>query len=393
LTKRKELSLLACLQANLSALAFDFVVRQKIGGTHLTFGIFNQLPVLPPATYAEPCAWAGQPAVTLRDWLLPRVLELTYTAWDLEPFARDCGWSGPPFVWDEARRFQLRCELDAVFLHLYGLSRADAAYILDTFPTVRRRDEAAHGTYRTRDTILALYDQFAEASTSGKPFVSPLDPPPAAKECRHPRKTIGILAFGSLITDPGKEIAARIAFRIKTETSFPVEYVRISKSKRRSGAPTLAPHSTGARVAAQILVLSDDIPVDEARNMLWHRETDNIGTGKPYPAGTTANSIVVQTLTDDACVENVHYTDFHPEGKTLLSAVALAKAAIESVPNADEGMDGITYLMGAMASRIETPLTKAYHDEILKQTDTHSLTEARDKARKTSLSAGIQQMS
>jgi hypothetical protein len=177
----------AAFQACLSSFSFDYVTRQKVGGTHLTVEALKQLPVLPPATYAELCAWSGQPAVTHRDWLLPRVLELTYTAWDLEPFARDSGWFGPPFVWDEARRFQLRCELDAAFLHLYGLSRADAAYILDTFPIVRRKDEAAHGTYRTRDTILALYDQFADCTAERRAFASAaLALPPADPRAAHP---------------------------------------------------------------------------------------------------------------------------------------------------------------------------------------------------------------
>lgn len=174
------------LMANANSFVFDFCARQKISGSNVNIWIFKQLPGLSPATYAEPCAWAGQPAVTLRDWLLPRMLELTYTAWDLEPFARDSGWFGPPFVWDEARRFQLRCELDAAFLHLYGLSRADAAYILDTFPIVRRKDEAAHGIYRTKDTILAIYDQLAEAESTGVPFISPLIPPPATLAAAHP---------------------------------------------------------------------------------------------------------------------------------------------------------------------------------------------------------------
>lgn len=181
----RESSLGFAFFAAADSFVFDYITRQKLAGGNLNFFIVEQLPMLPPATYAEPCAWAGQPAVTLRDWLLPRVLELTYTAWDLEPFARDSGWFGPPFVWDAARRFQLRCELDAAFLHLYGLSRADAAYILDTFPIVRRKDEAAHGTYRTRDTILALYDQFADCAAAQSAFVSPLDPPPATLAAAH----------------------------------------------------------------------------------------------------------------------------------------------------------------------------------------------------------------
>ena len=174
----------ACLLAALNSFALDFLVRCKLSGTSIGNFLLEQLPFPLPESFNV--QFLGS---TLKQWIVERVLELTYTAWDLEPFARDSGWFGPPFVWDEARRFQLRCELDAAFLHLYGLSRADAAYILDTFPIVRRKDEAAHGTYRTRDTILALYDQFAEASTSGKPFVSPLDPPPGDIRACHPPRS------------------------------------------------------------------------------------------------------------------------------------------------------------------------------------------------------------
>ena len=98
--------------------------RQKLGGIHLSFFILNQLPVFRPVTYDQLCPWSGN-GKTLRDWLWRRVLELTYSAWDLEPFAQDCGWSGPPFRWDEERRFLLRCELDAAFFHLYLQAEAN----------------------------------------------------------------------------------------------------------------------------------------------------------------------------------------------------------------------------------------------------------------------------
>lgn len=166
-----------CLQANLTALVFDFVARQKIGGTHLTYGYLNQLPVLPPSTYAQPCAWS--PSETLREWLAPRVLELSYTARDLRGFAEDCGYAGEPFRWDEARRFLLRVELDAAYFHLYGIEREDVDYILDTFPIVRRKDEAAHGRYRTKECILEVYDAMRAAQASGRPYRTRLDPPPA----------------------------------------------------------------------------------------------------------------------------------------------------------------------------------------------------------------------
>ena len=54
---------------------FDFVARQKVGGTHLTYGYLKQFPALPPSLYT--------PAAL--DFIVPRVLELTYTAHDLEP--------------------------------------------------------------------------------------------------------------------------------------------------------------------------------------------------------------------------------------------------------------------------------------------------------------------
>ena len=121
----------------------------------------------------------GTKARHLRDWITPRVLELTYTAWDLEPFARDLGYDGPPFRWDPERRFLLRCELDAAFFHLYGIERDDVDYIMETFPIVKRKDEAAHGEYRTKRVILEIYDQMARAAETGQPYQTPLDPPPA----------------------------------------------------------------------------------------------------------------------------------------------------------------------------------------------------------------------
>jgi hypothetical protein len=115
----------------------------------------------------------------LREWLLPRVLELTYTAWDLEPFATDCGYDGPPFRWDEERRFLLRCELDAAYFHLYGITRQDVDYIMETFPIVKRKDEANLGEYRTKSVILEMYEAMQKAIETGELYRTLLDPPPA----------------------------------------------------------------------------------------------------------------------------------------------------------------------------------------------------------------------
>ena len=167
--------LVAGLYANMSSIPFDYCARQKVGGLHLTYFTIQQLPALQPRAYAVPAPWA--PSIPIRDWLLPRILELSYTAWDLQAFADDCGDSGPPFIWDPERRFQLRDEIDAAFFHLYGISRDDTAYILDTFPVLQQSEVRAHGEYRTKRVVLETYDALAAAAAKGIPYESPLGPP------------------------------------------------------------------------------------------------------------------------------------------------------------------------------------------------------------------------
>ena len=161
--------LVACLLANLNGLACDYVTRQKIAGTHMNFFFVKQLPIVPPSAYT-PADLA---------FIVPRVLELVYTAWDIKAFADDLwadlspgpsparggelsrellraqweanraatgghpwdppAWAEitaegcplPPFKWDEDRRAVLRAELDAYYARLYGLTRKQLRYILD----------------------------------------------------------------------------------------------------------------------------------------------------------------------------------------------------------------------------------------------------------------------
>jgi hypothetical protein len=182
---------IACLLGNLVAFVFDYIARQKVGGTSLKYFMMKQFPVLPPVTYAQPCPWAGSSAFllptshSLHSWLIPRILELTYTAYDLEFFARNCGYDGPPFRWDTERRFLLRCELDAAYFHLYSMTRDDVDYIIETFPIVKRRDEAQFGEYRTKRVILDIYDALQQAITTGEPYHTRLNPPPADPRVAH----------------------------------------------------------------------------------------------------------------------------------------------------------------------------------------------------------------
>ena len=146
--------------ANLNSFALDYVTRQKVQGTHLTWYTRRATPVIAPADYDRKFG-----ITTARDLVRDHVLRLTYTAHDMAPFARDLGYDGPPFIWNDEQRRHLRARLDALYFHLYGLSRDAAAYILGTFPIVRRHDKAAFGHYRTKEMILAYYNALAAGDT------------------------------------------------------------------------------------------------------------------------------------------------------------------------------------------------------------------------------------
>lgn len=152
---------LAALVGNFSAIVLDFLARLKVGGTHLTFFILKQLPFLPPKAYSD-----GD-----LEFIVPRVLELTYTSQTLCPFAQDLGYDGPTFPWDPHRRAVLRAELDAYYAYLYGLTREELRYILDpadvygenypseTFRVLKNNEIRRYGEYRTRRLVLEAWDR------------------------------------------------------------------------------------------------------------------------------------------------------------------------------------------------------------------------------------------
>ena len=169
--------------------------------------ILKQLPVLPPDSYTEEDL----------HFIVPRVLELTYTAWDIKAFADDVwkeadqklrdiiahqweenkkitgghswtlpdwkdvypeiewGKEGgiplPPFKWDEERRAVLRAELDACYAKLYGLTEEELRYILDpsdvygedfpgeTFRVLKDKEIRKYGEYRTKRLVLTAWEE------------------------------------------------------------------------------------------------------------------------------------------------------------------------------------------------------------------------------------------
>ena len=152
------------LAANLNSTVLDFVARQKIQGQTLNLFIVEQFPVIPRETYSVTTFGSKTAAEIVKE----AVLELTYTAYDMAPFAKELGYVDdngeprPPFPWDDDRRLNLRAKLDAVYFRLYGVTdRDDIRYIYSTFPIVERQDTAAFGHYRSRDLALAWMNALA----------------------------------------------------------------------------------------------------------------------------------------------------------------------------------------------------------------------------------------
>lgn len=158
--------------SNFCSLVLDFVARHKVGGTHLNYFIFKQIPVIPPSAYTQPEL----------AFIVPRALELTYTSHSMAPFARDLGYEGPPFSWNEDRRAQLRAELDAWYAHAYGLTRDELRYVLnpkevmgadypsETFRVLEVNERRRYGEYRTARLVLAAYDAMRTDGTAPAVF-------------------------------------------------------------------------------------------------------------------------------------------------------------------------------------------------------------------------------
>lgn len=178
---------------------------------------------------------------------------------------------------------------------------------------------------------------------------------------------VGILAYGSLIREPGIEIEPLIARRIPTKTPFGVEYGRLSQG--RGGGPTVVPHTLGKPVTAEILVMQEQVSLAQAKDLLWRREVRKEGTGRRYVPGNTQNSVLVKDWPGYEGVVHVLYTDFPEAGKVPApTAEMLAEAAVASVARARPGKDGISYLIQLMASGVETALAADYAAAVLRLT-------------------------
>lgn len=169
------------LSSILSSLVVDYAARQK--SSRMTFFVIEQLPMLTKERLKESPGWLGEETA---GWINKRAVELFYTNWELKCLADSLGLEIPPFKWIPARRAALQAEIDAAVMHLYGLTKNQAEWILDSFTVLRKYEERNHEDFRTRRLVLAAYDAMAEANNLGVAYSSPLNPPPADPSLCHP---------------------------------------------------------------------------------------------------------------------------------------------------------------------------------------------------------------
>lgn len=164
--------LLCCLLANLLSIPGDYLVRQKTTQPSLPKGVIYETAVIAPHYYLAPCPWDAQQK--LADWVLARVVELSYTSHHLDGFAQDMGYAGAPFTWNPVRRLQLRAELDAAYAVLYGFSRQDLDHVLTTFPGIAKKESRLIGEFATRRLVGGVYDAMV-AAAGGTAYSWPSD--------------------------------------------------------------------------------------------------------------------------------------------------------------------------------------------------------------------------
>ena len=164
------------LLAAINTFATDYVTRQKLGGANLTFGTFKQIPVCAP----------GLIPLDTKQTISMRLRELVNTSTNWSPQLT--------YRYSMGRRFQIRCELDAAFFHLYGIERDDVDYIMDTFPIVNKKDVAKYDTYHTKDRILQIYDEMTECMANGTEWGKPPRPTPRRPPRRLDRRRTRVVA-------------------------------------------------------------------------------------------------------------------------------------------------------------------------------------------------------
>jgi hypothetical protein len=166
-----------------NSFVFDYFARQKVAGINVNSYHLMQLPVP---------NFPSEKSHDLHDPIIFRAFELTYTAHDLSGLARDLAAEFslpsmkmmPPFVWDQGRREIIRCEIDAMVAHLYGLDHHDLEWVLDaqppseSFRVLKDAEKAKFGEFRTKRLVLEYFDRIATTSNDHLSNLTPAPGPP-----------------------------------------------------------------------------------------------------------------------------------------------------------------------------------------------------------------------
>ncbi|MEE3485628.1 MAG: restriction endonuclease [Bacteroidales bacterium] len=162
-------------QSMVSSIVFDYFSKQKVGGSHVNAFLFKQFPILRPEQFTD----------SDKNFIIPRVAELTYFNHDLDGWAEELYdeltdeqqlelpqlGEKKPFIYDPERRAVLQAELDAIIGHLYGLNTEDMRYILDpedvcgpgcineTFRVLKSNEIRQYGEYRTKRLVLEAWER------------------------------------------------------------------------------------------------------------------------------------------------------------------------------------------------------------------------------------------
>src|SRR5690606_18163636 len=168
------------------------------------------------------------------------VLELSYTSQSLAPFARDLGYDGPPFAWDEERRAFLRAELDAFYARAYGLDRNELRYILDpadvkgegypseTFRVLKEKEIKQFGEYRTRRLVLEAWDRMQTDGTFAELGLADVAATPI-KQQLIPLEQLPDAAWARATPSPQHDPSAALAAILKSlDGPAPIRTVRLA---------------------------------------------------------------------------------------------------------------------------------------------------------------------
>jgi hypothetical protein len=198
-----------------ASLPFDYIVRQKIGGTNFNFHYLKQMPMLSPKLFSPKIKHAlsqSFPNQSILALIIPKILELYYTANDLSCLCEDlfldlleidpsliqachAQWREnqglaiddhsntstqnhlstlPPFKWDDLRRAHLKAQLDVIYAKLYQFDFSDLCFILDpingmlsdhdvhieAFRVLKNEEIKIYQTFRTKDLIFYYWQKY-----------------------------------------------------------------------------------------------------------------------------------------------------------------------------------------------------------------------------------------